>query len=86
MSREQWAPKGGRGAPTQVGDLTPQATASGRRPCASGLRSHPHLDDVAPAPLRRPLPRAAGMRPAAIAAGRRQNQSLIQDTGTEAAA
>ena len=31
-------------------------------------------------------PRAAGMRPAAIAAGRRQWLSLNQDNGTEAAA
>jgi hypothetical protein len=31
-------------------------------------------------------PRGAGMRPAAIAAGRRQRLGLSQDNGTEAAA
>jgi hypothetical protein len=31
MSREQGAPKGGRGAPARAGDLTPEATIGGRR-------------------------------------------------------
>jgi hypothetical protein len=71
MSREQGAPKGGRGAPANAGDLTPEAAMSGRRPCTVGRRSHPHRKDGAPAPRRRPLP-LAGMRPAAIVAGRRR--------------
>ncbi len=83
MSREQGAPKGGRGAPVQAGDLTPEATVGGRRPYAPEFGSHPHPADVAPAPPHRP-PRYAGMRPAAIAAGRRQWSRWRQDDGTEA--
>ena len=85
MSREQGPPKGGRGAPARAGDLTPEATIGGRRPRASEFGSHPHLADGAPAPPHRP-PRYAGMRPAAIAAGRRQRFGLNHDDGTEAEA
>jgi hypothetical protein len=44
MSREQEAPKGGRGAPAQAGDLTPKANVGGQRLRASELGSHPHLE------------------------------------------
>jgi hypothetical protein len=85
MSREQGPPKGGRGAPARAGDLTPEAAVCGRRPHASEFGSHPHLADWAPAPPHRP-PREAGMRPTAIAAGRRQWPEWNCDDGTEAAA
>jgi len=85
MSREQGPPKGGRGAPARAGDLTPEAAMGGQRPHASELGSHPHLTDGAPAPAHRP-PRAMGMRPTAIAAGRGQWLAGIHDTGAEAAA
>jgi hypothetical protein len=84
MSREQGPPKGGRGAPARAGDLTPEAAMGGRRPYASEIGSHPHLADVGPAPPHRP-PRYAGMRPAAIASGRRQWLCSNYDNGTEAA-
>jgi hypothetical protein len=71
MSRKQGTPKGGRGAPARAGDLTSEAAVGGRRPRASEFGSHPDLADGAPAPPHRP-PRFAGMRPAAIATGRRQ--------------
>ena len=82
MSREQGPPKGGRGAPARAGDLTPQAAVGG--PYASEFGSHPHRADGAPAPPNRP-PRAAGMRPTAIAAGRRQWILSICHDNTEAA-
>ena len=85
MSREQGPPKGGRGATAQAGDLTPETAVGGRRPHASEFGSHPHLADEAPASPHRP-PRIAGMRPAAIAAGRRQWIELNRDNGSEAAA
>ena len=85
MSREQGPPKGGRGAPAQAGDLTPEAAVGGRRPHASEFGSHPHLAGGAPAPPHRP-PRVAGMRPAAIAAGRRRWLGPNYDDGSEAAA
>ena len=85
MSRKQGPPKGGRRAPARAGDLTPKAAVGGRRPRASDLGSHPHLADGAPAPPHRP-PRVAGMRPAAIAGGRRQWLYLNRNDGTEAAA
>jgi hypothetical protein len=84
MTREQGPPKGGRGAPAQVGDLTPKAAIGDRRRRASEFGSHPHLADGAPAPPHRP-PREAGMRPTAIAAGRRQWTCSNCDDGTEAA-
>ena len=70
MNRKQGAPKGGRGASAQAGDLTLEATKGGRRPHASEFGSHPHPADGAPAPPHRP-PRFAGMRPTAIVLGRR---------------
>jgi hypothetical protein len=85
MSREQGAPKGGRGAPARAGDLTPETPMGGGRPSASEFGSHPHPADGAPAPPHRP-PREAGMRPPAIAAGRRQHERKSRDSGTEAAA
>ena len=85
MSRKQEAPKSGGGAPAQAGDLTSEATIGGRRPCASEFGSHPHLADGAPAPPHRP-PRYAGMRPAAIAAGRRQWLCLNRNDVAEAVA
>jgi hypothetical protein len=85
MSRKQGPPKGGRGAPALAGDLTPEVAMGGRRPRASEFGSHPHLADGAPALPHRP-PHAMGMRPAAIAAGRRQCLLSNRDTGTEAAA
>ena len=84
MSKEQGPPKGGRGAPARAGDLTSEAAVGGRRPYASEAGSHPHLADGAPARPLRP-PRVAGMRLAAIAAGRRQWLLSSEDTGTEAA-
>jgi len=83
MNREQGPLKGGRGAPARAGDLTPEAAVGG--PYASEFGSHPPLAEGAPAPPHRP-PRAAGMRPAAIAAGRRQLPRLNHHIGTEAAA
>ncbi len=84
MSREQGAQKGGRGAPARAGDLTPKATEGGLRPHAAEFGSHPHLKDGAPAsPHRPPL---MGMRPAAIAAGRRQRRLVNCGKGSEAAA
>jgi len=59
------------------GDLTAQATISGRRPYASVSGRIPIENDVAPAPPRRP-PRFAGMRPAAIAACHRYDS--LRDT------
>ena len=85
MSREQGPPKGGRGAPARAGHLTPEAAVGGRRPHASEFGSHPHLADGAPAPPHRP-PRLAGMRPAAIAAGRRHRDAVIGTNGSEAVA
>ena len=51
--------------------------------CGRALVASPSIDG-APAPHRRPPP-PAGMRPAAIAAGRRQCQRAHRDCGTEAA-
>ena len=83
MSRKQGPPTGGRGAPAQAGHLTPELAESGRRPHASEFESHPRLAGGAPAPPLRPL-RFAGMRPAAIAAGRRQWLRSDRDTGVDA--
>jgi hypothetical protein len=83
MSREQGPLKGGRGAPALDGDLTPEAAMGGWRPNASELGSHPHLADGVPDPPHRP-PHAMGMRPAAIAAGRRQWRRLNVDDRAEA--
>ena len=85
MSRKQGAPKGGRGAPARAGDLTPEATIGGQRPHASEFGSHPHPVDGAPALPHRP-PRAAGMRPAANVATRRQWLRSSYSNVTEAGA
>jgi hypothetical protein len=70
MSRKQGLPERGRGAPYLYGDLTAEVDVSGRQPYASVSGRIPIKSDVAPAPPHRP-PRTLGMRPAAIAAGRR---------------
>ena len=85
MSRKQGAPRGGRGAPARAGDLTPEAATGGRRPHASEFGSHPQPTAGAPASRHRP-PRFAGMRPAAIAAGRRQWLCLNRNDVAEAVA
>jgi len=84
MSREQGPLKGGRGAPARAGDLTPEVAVGGPRPHASEFGSHPHLADGAPASPHRP-PRYAGMRPTAIATGRRQWLRSNYANKTEAA-
>ena len=58
-SAEQGPPQGGRGAPAFRWGSDPGGGRCGRRPLASGLGSHPHRADGAPAPPRRP-PRLRG--------------------------
>jgi hypothetical protein len=86
MSRKQGAPERGRGAPCLHGDLTAEATISGRRPHAAVSGRIPIENDVAPAPPRRPPHIFMGMRPAAIAAGRRRESLRVIAIVMEAAA
>ena len=85
MSRKQGAAEarkrgpGARWGSDLVGGHRSTAALCGRGPVAS-----PSIDGV-PAPRRRALP-LAGMRPAAIAAGRRQRLGPNGNDGTEAAA
>jgi hypothetical protein len=87
MSRKQGLPERGRGAPYLYGDLTAEADISGRQPHAFVSGRILTKSDVAAAPHCRPFHRSLmGMRPPAIAAGRRPE--CLRDTliGKEAAA
>ena len=86
MSRKQGLPERGRGAPHLFGDLTAKADMGGRQPNASVSGRIPIKSDVGPAPPHRPPHRwLMGMRPAAIAAGRRREELCIPGIVIEAA-
>jgi hypothetical protein len=69
MSRKQGLPE--RGAGARLRDATAKADMGGRQTHASVSGHIPIKSDVAPAPPHR-SPHFMGMRPPAIAAGRRQ--------------
>jgi hypothetical protein len=77
MSRKQVCRSAEEGPHCIYGDLTAEADISGRQSHASVSGRIPIKSDVAPAPPHRP-PRTLGMRPAAIAAGRRPES--LRDT------
>src|SRR5258706_9917321 len=80
-----WGPSSAvRRAPVTYGDLTAEADISGRQPHASVSGCIPINSDVAPAPPHRP-PHFMGMRPPAIAAGRRQECACPPTMVVEAA-
>jgi hypothetical protein len=86
MSRKQGLPERGREAPYLYGDLTAEADMGGLQPHASISGRIPIKIDVAPAPPRRPPQSFMGMRPPAIATGRRQGNACTRTMVVEAAA